>query len=162
MKRIIAPLALALLSTVAFAETDFDDLPAWNNVNYKNFTKKTIPFDKLEDCVIARDYAMTRVNGKLIINKRDTTDNKLYSTARTVDNNIETRIRCKLVYKSLESMIATTSYRKPPTFDFHLVYETATKRSNNEIREIEIEQSNAKKQYDDNIKSKVNDALNLE
>lgn len=128
----------------------YQQLPAWNNVNYKNFTKKTIAFVNPEDCVIARDYAMTQVNGKLIINKRGT----LYSVVQAISNNTETRISCKpLSDDSAKSMI-----------DFNLFYETATLRSNDEVNEIEMatmkEQENARKQREDTIKSKVDNVLN--
>jgi len=196
MKRIIAPLALALLSTVAIADdsnniqknfniirqylpetsSSVDNLPAWNNINYKNFAKKTKEFETQEDCIIARDYAMTQVNGKLVIN----IDDSRYSIVQAVHNNIETRIICKIYYKdsNVETHIPVNFYLYKTTFDmiryvkreaemdFKLVYETATRRSDDEIREIKMkkvqEQANARKQHEDAIKSKVDNILNRE
>lgn len=174
MKRIIAPIALALLSTVAIADesnniqknfniirqylpatsNSADNLPAWNSVNYKNFTQKTIAFFNPADCVIARDYAMTQVHGNLIIkkNKRTTLD----AIVQAVSNNIETRISCRPA--SPESSLSMA--------DFELVYETATRRSDDEILELKIEnarkQEDAQKQREDKIKSKVDNILNRE
>jgi len=148
MKRIIIPIILSLLSTIAVADAakikatrelhDTNlakaiDLPTWDSNNYKDFTEKRIQYKNKEDCVEARDYFIDKLKGSLII---PGTDGRGIGGAYDANANKVIRVYCSWyghniggAYNANPSNIVVVPTLFDKGFAYTLYYLTADKVS---------------------------------